>query len=328
MSIIVATFSSPTRGASGRLYYHERVLKERFGPREVFVCDSNGERFILKRVPRNHYDRAVALAKDLEGSKWLRLHVDFEKTCCVLIYPFYRDTFHDIMRAQEYQKPLFHLVERKKVMWAVGQAIQELHAKDWLHNDIKPENILVQWQLTPSGRTVTDVKLGDFDVVYNLAGEPSFQNATAVGTVEWISPEAQFGRLSKASDMFSFGLVVSTAPMLVLNGPQPPARFPNLLPDQEAMIIRHFSCFGPLPEGNHDFIGYTWALTFMRLSVHANANVRRHPDWRLNKWIHRFGAGSETLIQGMTNLIPKNRLDIGTVLASPWWTETYVVPHT
>lgn len=76
--------------------------------------------------------------------------------------------------------------------------------------DIKPENILVQWELTSAGRTVLDVALGDFDVVYNLAGEPWYQNQTAVGTVEWISPEAQTGRLSKASDMFSFGLVVSS----------------------------------------------------------------------------------------------------------------------
>lgn len=116
--------------------------------------------------------------------------------------------------------------------------------------------------------------------------------------------------------------------MIVLLGPQPAARFPNLLPDQEAMIIRHFSCFGPLPFGDYGFVGHTWQPTFMRLSAHANENVRRHPEWRLMKWIHRFGAGSEALIQGMTDLIPNNRLDIGTALASLWWKETDGVPHT
>lgn len=76
--------------------------------------------------------------------------------------------------------------------------------------DIKPDNILVQSFVVPPGlRIITQVALGDFDIVTNLEGNPFFQNETSVGTVEWQSPESQTGRLSKSSDIFAFGLVVS-----------------------------------------------------------------------------------------------------------------------
>ena len=77
--------------------------------------------------------------------------------------------------------------------------------------DVKPDNILVNWTCDEKGdKTVTDVVLGDFDIAFKLEGIKSRQTPYAIGNVMWRSPEGQTGNgVTKASDIFSFGLVVS-----------------------------------------------------------------------------------------------------------------------
>ena len=76
---------------------------------------------------------------------------------------------------------------------------------------MKPENILVDWASDEErANVVTSVALGDFDIAFNLQ-EPR-QTRRALGNAMWRSPVGQTGRgLSKASDIFSFGLVVSSS---------------------------------------------------------------------------------------------------------------------
>ena len=76
--------------------------------------------------------------------------------------------------------------------------------------DVKPDNILVNWTCDKEGeKTATDVALGDFDIAYKLEGGKPRQTPYAIGNAMWRSPEGQTGRgVTKASDIFSFGLVV------------------------------------------------------------------------------------------------------------------------
>jgi serine/threonine protein kinase len=77
--------------------------------------------------------------------------------------------------------------------------------------DVKPDNILVNWTDDGQGnKSVTDVVLGDFDIAFQLKDNESLQTPHAQGNAMWRSPEAQTGSgVSKASDVYSFGLVVS-----------------------------------------------------------------------------------------------------------------------
>jgi serine/threonine protein kinase len=77
--------------------------------------------------------------------------------------------------------------------------------------DIKLDNILVNWTCDEEGtKTITDVALGDFDVAWKCPTNAAITGPHAVGNYMWRSPEAQTVRgMSKASDVFSFGLVVS-----------------------------------------------------------------------------------------------------------------------
>jgi serine/threonine protein kinase len=76
---------------------------------------------------------------------------------------------------------------------------------------VKPDNILVNWTSDDSGKkTVTDVALGDFDIAFKSEGGKARETPHAIGNAMWRSPEGQTGRgVTKASDIFSFGLVVS-----------------------------------------------------------------------------------------------------------------------
>lgn len=76
--------------------------------------------------------------------------------------------------------------------------------------DIKPDNILVDWTSDSDGnKVVTSVALGDFDIACQLKEGETRITPHAVGNAMWRSPEGQACMSSKASDMYSLGLVVS-----------------------------------------------------------------------------------------------------------------------
>lgn len=76
---------------------------------------------------------------------------------------------------------------------------------------MKPDNILVNWTSDSGNRkTVSDVALGDFDIAFKSEAGKARETPYAIGNAMWRSPEGQTGRgVTKASDIFSFGLVVS-----------------------------------------------------------------------------------------------------------------------
>lgn len=82
---------------------------------------------------------------------------------------------------------------------------------DMHHQDIKPDNILVDWKDDEqSGPKVEKVALSDFDLALKLIDDIPLRAPHAVGNVMWRSPEGQSGKgVAKGSDVFSFGLVVS-----------------------------------------------------------------------------------------------------------------------
>jgi serine/threonine protein kinase len=153
------------------------------------------------------------------------MHLDSNQEEGILIYPFFKDTLLALIK----KDPDLSVAGRKKILRCVGEAIQEFHSKSWIHlgapaaqniqnvsnqfamTDVKPDNILVNWSRDGEGRKIIgDVALGDFDIAFKSEhGEPR-ETPHAVGNAMWRSPEGQTGRgVTKASDVFSFGLVVS-----------------------------------------------------------------------------------------------------------------------
>lgn len=82
-----------------------------------------------------------------------------------------------------------------------------------LHNfaDVKPDNVLVNPDFSKEGhKTVTNAVLGDFDLIFKSENAKPCHTPYAIGNAMWRSPEGQTGgSLTKASDIYSFGLMVS-----------------------------------------------------------------------------------------------------------------------
>jgi serine/threonine protein kinase len=57
------------------------------------------------------------------------MHIDYNETEDILVYPYFRDTLLGIVQ----NDPNFPPTERKKILQHIGEAIQELHARDWIH---------------------------------------------------------------------------------------------------------------------------------------------------------------------------------------------------
>lgn len=209
---------------------------------------------------------------------------------------------------------------------------------------MKPDNILVNWTCDKDGnKTVTDVALGDFDIAFKPEGGESRQTPYAIGNAMWRSPEGQTGRgVTKASDIFSFGLVVGEpclnsrisanfcvqciyalggGEFLLINDYQELVKS-GIRPEQE-ILIRHFSYFGPVSDGllqqvnNED-----WRDALMGASEIAEEAVKEQPELRFQRWGRDLGSETQNMISGMTNPDPTARTTIDQVLTHQWWQES------
>lgn len=83
----------------------------------------------------------------------------------------------------------------------LADAIQTLHEHNVLHRDIKPSNVLI----APLGRVV----VLDFDLVTEaVVNENSFTHEGLAGTLQYMAPVHGHGRAEKASDWYSFGVML------------------------------------------------------------------------------------------------------------------------
>jgi tRNA A-37 threonylcarbamoyl transferase component Bud32 len=60
------------------------------------------------------------------------MHVDCNSKESILIYPYFRDTLLALLEGD----PAFPPEGRLKIMRDIGEAIRELHAKDWVHTGL------------------------------------------------------------------------------------------------------------------------------------------------------------------------------------------------
>ena len=81
----------------------------------------------------------------------------------------------------------------------VAQGIAAAHEQHIIHRDIKPQNIIISRD--------GNVKVADFGIARAVSSQT--MNATAVGSVHYISPEqARGGYCDERSDIYSFGITM------------------------------------------------------------------------------------------------------------------------
>ncbi|KAI8941288.1 hypothetical protein NX059_002518 [Plenodomus lindquistii] len=313
-------------GNSGRTYIQGEMLRLHHQHKDLTIhkAQSGDQHFTLKRVWPSAYDVNLRLAAEFAESRNLRIHVDCkeDENGKVLVYPYFRDTLLALIEGD----PGLHMLYRMKILRQVGEAIKELHQKNWLHIDIKPDNIFVNWTCDSEGnKTITDIALGDFDIAVRPEGVRPLCAPQAIGNVMWRSPEGQTGiGLTKASDIFSFALVC----IYTLGGGQrllisdyEDLRDLGIALEQE-MLSRHFVYFG-LPNDNlYNLVkDEDWCNIIRRSSHVAKTMIADEPELKFEMWARCLGPEALEMIGGMANIDPTARTGIEEVLAHSWWSD-------
>lgn len=142
----------------------------------------------------------------------------------------------------------------------VAKGIEAAHEEHIIHRDIKPQNMII----SKDGK----VKVADFGIARAVSTQT--MNATAVGSVHYISPEqARGGYCDERSDIYSFGITLYemvtgrvpfegdntiTVALAHLEDPVPrPGMYvPEILPALEQIILK---CTQKRPDGRYSCIG-------------------------------------------------------------------------
>jgi serine/threonine-protein kinase len=106
----------------------------------------------------------------------------------------------------------------------LARGLEEVHAQDVVHRDLKPGNVLL-------GRR-GEAKIADFGIALEPRNTALTQVGVAVGTPAYMSPEQHLGeRADQRSDLFSFGVMLYE----MLTGELP---FPESDDEKEPSLVR------------------------------------------------------------------------------------------
>lgn len=84
-----------------------------------------------------------------------------------------------------------------KIMLELAQGIKSIHDAGFIHLDLKPANIFIDWEGV--------LKIGDFGVASSWPAPPGLDGE---GDREYIGPEVLCGRFDKPADIFALGMIM------------------------------------------------------------------------------------------------------------------------
>ena len=187
-----------------------KILHESPRSQVYLVKNIEGERFILK-TPSVNFEDDPAYIERFVLEQWIGKRID-SPYVVKIIEPEKKTALYTLMEyvdgltLEQWMKenPKPDIKEVVRLVELISRGIRALHRKDILHQDIKPDNIL----LTADGIP----KIIDFGSCYAAGVEEidtPFDREQALGTAVYSAPETRFRmRKTKKSDLFSLALVV------------------------------------------------------------------------------------------------------------------------
>ncbi len=116
----------------------------------------------------------------------------------LLVMPYYSQG-----SLAEYLKQLLTDKQKQQLIFKVAQLISNLHSYGWLHNDIKPSNILVN---DDHSLVLTDFALAE---LINSGSEDQRKAKNSAGTPAYLAPERWQGQgATIQSDIYAFGIMM------------------------------------------------------------------------------------------------------------------------
>ncbi|KAI1865297.1 uncharacterized protein JN550_008345 [Neoarthrinium moseri] len=253
------------------------------------------------------------LQESVASSPNLRTVVDIVPDLELFVYPFLAT---DLLQIS--QKALS--ADMKKGMLRSSLAgLAELHDKGIIHTDIKPNNILCDYEQTTSeGLVITRVQISDLEDAVRLPPGKNIGGCVC-GNQLWRSPESWAGaRQNTPSDIFSFGLVV----IYVMLNDMVLRVTDEQLGGRDVwwhILRRHVSFFADEDglKGLLQHIGEenVFFQRFIAVAADFDAEKPRKP---FALW-HYVDLELRDLVVKMTNLDPARRITARKALDHPWF---------
>ncbi|KKA21774.1 hypothetical protein T310_4199 [Rasamsonia emersonii CBS 393.64] len=188
-------------GQSGRHYLIERIIQERGLSHRVYLASAGNQKFILKEVLQSNLEYFQDIHHRLQSCQYLRVSQDTIPEPSMFVYEYFTD---DLLSLAQKDLPL---TVTKRILKDTLRGLAAMHDQNIVHTDVKPNNILVEYEHKDSEVVIKRVQLGDIEDAAYVPPECDIVGKQ-VGNWMWRSPEAHTqGRVNKPSDIFSFGIV-------------------------------------------------------------------------------------------------------------------------
>ncbi|OBT45035.1 hypothetical protein VE00_04152 [Pseudogymnoascus sp. WSF 3629] len=278
--------------SQGELTLYKRCLLN--GGIHCYVSTAPGQNFIVKNMIPGEYEYQQDLQKSVASCPNLRT-VFSQKNLCA--------------------------ATRKGMLKSALAGLVALHERNIAHNDIKPNNILLDYKKTGETFTVTKVQISDLEDAVILPPGKYLMGALC-GNQMWRSPESWArARQGTPSGIFSFGVV---SIYVMLNDMVLRAIRDELaaIDSWRHVLRRQISFFGEEDgfQGLLQWIGEENPF-FERLITLAGSFNAVDPRKPFEKW-HFVDAQFRDLVGKMTVLDPARRITAAQALEHPWFAES------
>ncbi|PYH30779.1 kinase-like protein [Aspergillus neoniger CBS 115656] len=169
---------------------------------------TNNKQYIIKTNIPGDFQHQLNIQNQLSSCSNIRTFVNSVRETEVFIYPFLSG---DLLRFS--QRRMISHETRKRILRDALSGLVEMHERDMVHNDIKPNNILIDYTdptTTNNNRqpSIKSIQISDLeDTVIVPPGK--WLRGPLCGNALWRSAESWArSRQNQASDVFSFALVM------------------------------------------------------------------------------------------------------------------------
>ncbi|KAM3415952.1 hypothetical protein BST61_g9442 [Cercospora zeina] len=279
-------------GATGRRYCFKELLQHKPQLGSVWVATYEQENFVLKDIPKNiasNFTERIWPQLQQTPSALLRVPIDTIPGRRTFVYQY---MLHDFLHLVREKIPMH---ARRQILKSTLQAIADLHDRDVVHFDVKPDNVMVNCTRDEKMTSVEQVMLIDLENAAHLPGKRCVKGMLA-GNDNWRSAEAHFkGELNIGDSAYTRDSIASFARLVSYFG------------DEEGLagLMRHVGD----EDINREILSMLW-------EERNEFGYKSFWDWPEAQEDEVFSD----LVRGLMNLDPTKRITAVQALSHPWFT--------
>ncbi|KAF8864050.1 kinase-like protein [Acephala macrosclerotiorum] len=273
---------------------------------------------IIKSAPKYRLDNERDVLKHFHARPGIRQLLDETQDPPSLVLKHLDDNLLTASNSKRLEKPEIKFIAKR-----ILEALQAFHEDGYVHTDVKPDNILINYGSGP--RRFREVELGDCGDACLVNPKDHLklgENGHMIGAHMFRSPEAMLNlRWGTATDIWSFGTtLISLIWGLGWHIFKPDPK--DAGPDDEAypnhVLVKQTAFFGPFPLSYFDFLpkeDERWEFI-----GDATQYIIDHQKWKpfAKAEDEELAEEDRTFICKIMKLDPRDRPTAQELLQDPW----------